>query len=160
MQARDNNTLPALRRGQDLAFGEWADFYLENFSRPPFRAPKTHEVNGRALKHLRAVFEMTKLGELTADDIEGYLRRRLKQRVVVKTGKGFVEKGTCDTDARVTYAVLTDLGRRKVEEASRTHLAQVEDLFDAHYSPEEQATLAELLGRLSGDVDVSECNPG
>ena len=73
---------------------------------------------------------------------------------------GFVEKGTCDTDARVTYAVLTDLGRRKIEEASRTHLAQVEDLFDAHYSPEEQATLAELLGRLSGDVDVSECNPG
>ena len=53
LQARDNNTLPALRRGQDLTFGEWADFYLENFSRPPFRAQKTHEVNQRALKHLR-----------------------------------------------------------------------------------------------------------
>jgi hypothetical protein len=38
LQARDNNTLPALRRGQDLTFGEWSDFYLENFSRPPFRA--------------------------------------------------------------------------------------------------------------------------
>ena len=51
LQARDNNTLPALRRGSDLGFGEWADFYLENFSRPPFRAPKTHEVNRRALKN-------------------------------------------------------------------------------------------------------------
>ena len=51
LQARDNNTLPALRRGQDLTFGEWSDFYLENFSRPPFRAQKTHEVNQRALTH-------------------------------------------------------------------------------------------------------------
>jgi hypothetical protein len=47
LQARDNNTLSALRRGQDIAFGEWADFYLENFSKPPFRAPKTHGVNQR-----------------------------------------------------------------------------------------------------------------
>ena len=65
LQARDNNTLPALRRGQDLTFGEWADFYLENFSRPPFRALKTHDVNQRALKHLRKMFENTKLAELT-----------------------------------------------------------------------------------------------
>jgi integrase len=52
LQARDNNTLPALRRGQNLTFGEWSDFYLENFSKPPFRAQKTHHVNERALKHL------------------------------------------------------------------------------------------------------------
>jgi predicted amidohydrolase YtcJ len=57
LQARDNNTLPALRRGHDLTFGEWSDFYLENFSRPPFRAPKIHKVNERALKHLRKMFE-------------------------------------------------------------------------------------------------------
>ena len=74
MQARDNNTLPALRRGQDLTFGEWADFYLENFSRPPFRAQKTHEINERALKHLRGMFENTKLANVNADDIETYLR--------------------------------------------------------------------------------------
>ena len=74
LQARDNNTLPALRRGQDLTFGEWADFYLENFSRPPFRAQKTHEINERALKHLRGMFENTKLANVNADDIETYLR--------------------------------------------------------------------------------------
>jgi hypothetical protein len=93
LQARDNNTLPALRRGQDLTFGEWSDFYLENFSKPPFRAPKTHEINERALKHLRVAFEKTKLAGLTADDIEAYLRRRLKQRVQVKAKDGFVPKG-------------------------------------------------------------------
>ena len=41
LQARDNNTLSSLRRGQELTFGEWADSSLENFSKPPFRAPKT-----------------------------------------------------------------------------------------------------------------------
>ena len=32
---------------------------------------------------------------------------------------GYVEKGSCPTDARVTYAVLTDAGREKLDEASR-----------------------------------------
>src|SRR5580704_447236 len=82
----------ALRRGQDLTVGEWADFYLESFSKPPFRALKTHEVNQRALKHLRKMFENTKLADLTADDIEMYLRGRLSQRVRVKARDGFVEK--------------------------------------------------------------------
>jgi integrase len=82
-----------LRRGQDLTFGEWADFYLENFSKPPFRALKTHGVNKRALKHLRTMFENTKLAKLTADDIEMYLRQRLKQRVTVRAKNGFVQKG-------------------------------------------------------------------
>ena len=74
LQARDNNTLPALRRGRDIHFGEWSDLYLENFSKPPFRAQKTHEVNQRALKHLRAVFENTKLAELTAQFVNQSLR--------------------------------------------------------------------------------------
>jgi len=39
---------------------------------------KTHAVNQRGLKHLRKMFESAKLPELTADDIEMYLRRRLK----------------------------------------------------------------------------------
>jgi hypothetical protein len=118
LQARDNNTLPALRRGHDLTFGEWSDFYLENFSRPPFRAPKTHEVNERALKHLRKMFENTKLAELTADDIEGFLRRRLKQRVQVKAKNGFVEKGllkatTVHQELRVLRRMLNVAVRKK-----------------------------------------------
>ena len=142
LQARDNNTLPALRRGQDLNFGEWSDFYLENFSKPPFRAPKTHEVNGRALKHLRAVFETTKLAELTADAIEEYLRRRLKQRVVVKTGKGFVEKGTLKAttvhqELRVLRRMLNVAVRKKFLFANPCagveFPARVDGLFRPHY---------------------------
>lgn len=73
---------------------------------------------------------------------------------------GYVEKGVCDSDARVTYAVLTDRGREKCREASDTHLAQIQAIFDEHYSAEEQGTLTELLGRLSGDADASECAAG
>ena len=40
LQARDNNTLPALRRGQDLSFGEWSDFYLETFPNRHSARPK------------------------------------------------------------------------------------------------------------------------
>jgi hypothetical protein len=118
LQARDNNTLPALRRGQNLAFGEWADFYLENFSKPPFRAQKTHEVNERALKHLRTMFENAKLAELTADDIEAYLRARLKAQVLVKAKDGFVKKGlvkatTVHQEFRVVRRMLNVAVRKK-----------------------------------------------
>lgn len=73
---------------------------------------------------------------------------------------GYVEKGTCDSDARVTYAVLTNAGGKKIREASGTHLEQVRAIVDERFTEEEQRTLAELLGRLSGDVDVAECEAG
>jgi DNA-binding MarR family transcriptional regulator len=74
---------------------------------------------------------------------------------------GCVEKASCDTDARITYAVLTDDGRRKLEEASASHLAAVEALFEERFSGEELATLADLLGRLPGADAASgaECEP-
>ena len=39
LQARDNNTLHIVRKGEQLAFGEWADFFLENYSKPRFALP-------------------------------------------------------------------------------------------------------------------------
>ena len=74
---------------------------------------------------------------------------------------GYVCKGSCSTDARVSYAVLTDSGRRKLAEASQSHLASVDELFGQRFSDEELATLAELLGRLPGAAgDGSACSPG
>jgi DNA-binding MarR family transcriptional regulator len=61
---------------------------------------------------------------------------------------GLVKKERCDSDARVTYAALTERGVRKCEEASESHLADVEELFAANFDPAERAALAELLGRL------------
>ena len=155
LQARDNNTLPALRRGQDLTFGEWTDFYLENFSKPPFRALKTHEINERALKHLRVAFEKTKLAELTADDIEGYLRWRLKQRVQVKAKEGFVAKGllkatTVHQELRVLRRMLNVAVRKKFLFANPCSgvefPARVDGLFRPHYVTWSEQQKIELAG--------------
>ena len=74
---------------------------------------------------------------------------------------GYVCNHSCDSDARVKYAVLTDAGRAKLEEASKSHLASVGELFGQHFSDNELATLGELLGRLPGaGGDGSSCAPG
>ena len=76
-------------------------------------------------------------------------------------GAGFVCNDSCESDARVKYAVLTDAGRQKLEEASRSHLAGVARLFGERFSEEELETLGELLGRLpGGGGDGSACSPG
>jgi DNA-binding MarR family transcriptional regulator len=61
---------------------------------------------------------------------------------------GLVGKERCDSDARVIYAVLTEAGVRKIEEARESHLADIEELFGSRFSADERHQLAELLGRL------------
>ena len=61
---------------------------------------------------------------------------------------GLVEKASCPSDARVSYAKLTDAGSRKLAEAAETHLAGVEELFTGRYSDEELESLGGLLSRL------------
>jgi len=73
---------------------------------------------------------------------------------------GYVEKGSCETDARITYAVLTEAGHEKLEEASRSHTAQIRAFFGERFADDELATLAELLGRLPGTTgDDTDCAP-
>jgi DNA-binding MarR family transcriptional regulator len=67
----------------------------------------------------------------------------------------YVERASCATDRRVVYAVITDAGREKFEEASRSHLAEVQALFDGRFGVEELEQLAELLGRLPGAEDAN-----
>ena len=61
---------------------------------------------------------------------------------------GLVAKDRCDSDARVTYAVLTKAGVKKIEDARESHLADIEELFGSRFTPAEREQLAELLGRL------------
>jgi DNA-binding MarR family transcriptional regulator len=61
---------------------------------------------------------------------------------------GLVAKERCNSDARVTYAVLTKAGLKKIEEARDSHLADIEELFGSRFSRAEREQLAELLGRL------------
>jgi len=93
LQARDDNSLDALRKGQHLTFGEWADFFLANYSKPPIRAPKTHEANECALKSLRPVFGPMKMTEISPTQIEVHLRQRLESHKRVRRKSGIVEAG-------------------------------------------------------------------
>jgi DNA-binding MarR family transcriptional regulator len=73
---------------------------------------------------------------------------------------GYVEKGSCDSDARVTYAVLTDAGHDKLAEASTSHIAQIRAFFEQRFEDDELATLADLLGRLPEAAgDGEDCRP-
>jgi DNA-binding MarR family transcriptional regulator len=61
---------------------------------------------------------------------------------------GWVRKESCASDARVSYAALTDEGREKLRVAAETHLRGIDELFLSRYSGSELTALAELLGRL------------
>jgi DNA-binding MarR family transcriptional regulator len=66
---------------------------------------------------------------------------------------GLVQKAACETDARVTYARITDAGRERLSEASATHSVALAELFAERFSPKETEALSELLGRLPGAGD-------
>jgi integrase len=120
LQARDGNILQIVRRGESLLFGKWTEFFMENYSKPPFRAIKTHIANDRAVKHLNRSFANRTLANLTADEIELYLRDRLRQRIRIKTRLGYgegrrtVKATTVHQELRVLRRILNVAVRKKL----------------------------------------------
>jgi len=73
---------------------------------------------------------------------------------------GYVERASCASDARVTYAKLTDGGYGKLREASSTHLDGIRSHFAERFSAQELETLGDLLSRLQLDAAEGEdCAP-
>jgi DNA-binding MarR family transcriptional regulator len=73
---------------------------------------------------------------------------------------GFVERASCASDARVTYAQLTDAGEQKLREAAETHVAGIREFFRGRFSKEELQALGGLLERLPQDAsDDLDCTP-
>ncbi len=62
--------------------------------------------------------------------------------------EGWVCKHQCQSDARVSWAVLTDAGHQKLLEAAQTHHADIARLFTDRLTAEELDALGCLLGRL------------
>src|SRR5207248_2392705 len=71
---------------------------------------------------------------------------------------GFIERASCPSDARVSYAQLTDEGLAKLRDAGCTHVGSIRRLFLEHFSPEETSLLAALLGRLPGAHRAGACS--
>ena len=94
LAARDNNTLDILRKGKLTQFGEWADHFLEHYSKPPIRTKATHVANQAALRTLRSAFGNLKLAEIDPAMVEEHLRKRLVQGRRVHRKEGVFEIGT------------------------------------------------------------------
>jgi integrase len=142
LQARDDKVLDVVRKGEQLQFADWVDFFLENYSKPPMRAEKTHKANERAGRHLKEAFGDRSIREITADDIELYLRRRLQARVQIKTGAGVVQKellkpATVHQELRVLRRMLNVAVRKKLLPANPCagveFPVKVKGLFRPHY---------------------------
>jgi DNA-binding MarR family transcriptional regulator len=61
---------------------------------------------------------------------------------------GLIERQSCPSDARGSFATLTSDGSRRLQAARATHLAGVRSLFLDHFAPEELEVLGAAWERL------------
>jgi integrase len=140
LEARDGNVLEVIRKGETLCFGRWADFFLENYSK--LRQPGTHSANLRCVQHLKKTFANCRLIDVGPDEIELYLRERLRQRVRVRTGKGYRELGlikatTVHQEMRVLRRMLNVAVKKKLLPSNPCAMVEfpvaLKGLFRPHY---------------------------
>src|SRR5205085_6395936 len=70
---------------------------------------------------------------------------------------GMIERVSCESDARISYAQLTDAGYEKLRESGCTHVGSIRRLFLEHYTEQEIELLATLLRRLPGATGGGSC---
>jgi MarR family 2-MHQ and catechol resistance regulon transcriptional repressor len=66
---------------------------------------------------------------------------------------GLVRREACPSDRRGSFAVLTEAGEARISAAVPSHVAELGEVFDHNYSPEELVTFTELLRRLRDVVN-------
>jgi integrase len=142
LEARDGNVLHVVRKGESLSFGAWADLFLENYSKPPIRQPGTHNANMRCVQHLKKAFATRRLIDVGPEEIELYLRERLRQRVRVRIGKGYREHGpikatTVHQELRVLRRMLNVAVRKRLLATNPCAMVEfpvpLKGLFRPHY---------------------------
>ena len=94
LDARDEGRLSTVLTSKQLTFGQWADWFLERRSKPPFRSEGNHQQNLNAMKFLRPVFGEVALSDITAEGIEDYFAERLRSGRRVRTKRGLELRGT------------------------------------------------------------------
>ena len=118
LDARDDGKLAAILSSKNVTFNDWADWFLEKRSKPPFRAEKTHLENLNALKFLRPVFGPTRLWEIMPEAIEEHIEQRLNsgRRIHTKLGvehRGRLKPATVHQEFRILRRILNVAVKQK-----------------------------------------------
>jgi integrase len=111
LDARDEGKLATVLASKTVTFNDWADWFLEKRSKPPFRAEKTHLENLNALKFLRPVFGSTRLSEIMPEAIEDYIEQRLSSGRRIHTKfelqyRGKLKPATVHQEFRILRRIL------------------------------------------------------
>jgi integrase len=118
LDARDDGGLATVLTSKQLTFNQWADWFLERRSKPPFRSAGNHQQNVNSLKFLRPIFGKLALSEITAEAVEDYLRDRLKsgRRIYTKLGlqlRGNIKPATAHQEFRILSHILNVAVKQK-----------------------------------------------
>ncbi|HXJ40765.1 MAG TPA: tyrosine-type recombinase/integrase [Bryobacteraceae bacterium] len=118
LDARDEGRLSTVLTSKQLTFNQWADWFLEKRSKPPFRSPGNHEQNLNALKFLRPAFGELALSDITSEAVEDYLGDRLRsgRRIHTKLGlqlRGRIKPATAHQEFRILGHILNVAVRQK-----------------------------------------------
>lgn len=73
---------------------------------------------------------------------------------------GLVQRAACPSDARVSYAAITDAGRILLEQARVTHHAGIRRVFADHLTDAEIETFGTLLAKIPGVTDAVAAGGG
>jgi DNA-binding MarR family transcriptional regulator len=123
-----------------------------------------HDEHGLTMTAYEALYVLSRADEQQLKRVELAERLVLTPSGITRLlegleAEGFVEKVSCETDLRVSYARLTATGAEKLEQASCGHTGSIRSLFEEHFDAEEIETLAELLGKLPGALDEDQACP-
>jgi integrase len=142
LQARDNKVLDIVRKGEQLQFADWVDFFLENYSKPPCAQKRhmkptsasvgisrRHSATDRFVRFLRTISSFT---------FEGGCRRGFRSRP--KPGwfkKDRLKPATVHQELRVLRRMLNVAVRKKLLPANPCagveFPVKVKGLFRPHY---------------------------
>src|SRR3954469_7444483 len=75
-------------------------------------------------------------------------RSGLSRLVTRLINMGLIEREECKSDARGAFAVITDEGRKRLDEARATHRPAIRERFLDRLSEREQRQLVKIWGRL------------
>ena len=118
LNARDDGNLATVLTSKRLTFNQWADWFVERRSKPPFRSEGNHQQNVNALKFLRPAFGEVALSEITEESIEKYLTDRLQsgRRIHTKLGlqfRGRIKPATAHQEFRILSHILNVAVKQK-----------------------------------------------